>query len=290
MSFVSRILSCVALLIGARFGLAAAPVSSPIIVPATPISLFNGRDLSSFYTWLARLKFEDPDRVFTVVDNLDGEPAIRASGQHFGGIISKERYANYRLTLEFRWGSVTWKPRAEKARDAGVLLHCQGPEGGHGADLLGAWMRSVEFQIIEGGTGDLLLVGGFDRPGGERISPTMTVPVRAVPLPGKKGGFAYHWDPNGTPRTFTGGRINWYGRDPKWDGRLGYRGPQDIERPAGQWNQLEAICDGGDVEFFVNRVKVNSGSGGSFRDGRILFQSEGAEIFYRKIMLHPLKP
>jgi hypothetical protein len=150
-------------------------------------------------------------------------------------------------------------------------------------------MRSVEFQIIEGGTGDLLLVGGFDRPGAARVSPTMTIPVRQVAVPGKANNFSNHWDPHGTPKPFTGGRINWYGRDPKWSGELGCRGPQDVEKPVGQWNRLEAICDGGDVAFFVNGIQVNSGTNGSHRSGPLLFQSEGAEIFYRNIELHPLK-
>jgi len=34
---------------------------------------------------------------------------------------------------------------------------------------------------------------------------------------------------------------------------------------------------------------VNSGTNGNLREGRILFQSEGAEVYYRKIELHPLR-
>lgn len=264
--------------------------STQPVVPIQTISLFNGKDLSHFYTWLRNLKYNDPDKVFTVVDNIDGAPAIRASGQHYGGIITKERYADYRLGLEFRWGSVTWEPRKDKARDAGILLHCQGPDGCAGADFNSPWMRSVEFQIIEGGTGDMLLVGGHDRPGGERILTRMTAPVREVPVPGGKPGRVINfWDPQGKLKTVAGDRVNWYGRDPKWTGALGYRGPRDVEKPVGEWNRLEAICDGDGVEYFVNGVKVNSGTKGSLHEGRILFQSEGAEIFYRNIQLHPLQ-
>lgn len=263
---------------------------SEVVVPTTTISLFNGKDLSHFYTLLRGLRYEDPDRVFTVVEQIDGAPAIRASGQHYGGIVTKERYANYRLTLEFRWGLLTWEPRKNRARDAGILLHCQGPDGNYTANFNGGWMRSVEFQIIEGGTGDMLLVGGFERPGGPRITPSITAPVRSVSIPGAKGGrVANYWDPQGKPTPLTGGRIDWYGRDPNWDGSLGYRGPRDLEKPVGEWNHLEAICDGDSLVFFVNGVKVNGGTGSSLREGKILFQSEGAEIFYRHIALHPLK-
>lgn len=125
--------------------------STPPIVPKSTIALFSGKDLTGFYTWLRNLKYEDPDKVFTVV-HIDGGPAIRASGQHFGGFVTKERYAKYRLTLEFRWGLITWEPRKDKARDAGILLHCQGPDGNAGVDFNSPWMRSVEYQIIEGGT------------------------------------------------------------------------------------------------------------------------------------------
>ena len=52
---------------------------------------------------------------------------------------------------------------------------------------------------------------------------------------------------------------------------------------------VEAICDGGDVTYFVNGVKVMEGRDGSFKSGKLLFQSEGAEIFFRLIELHPLK-
>jgi len=266
--------------------------SSPgkVVVPTAKITLFNGKDLTNFYTWLRGHKYADPDRVFTVVDHIDGGPAIRASGQHYGGIVTQERYANYRLLVDFRWGPTTWKPRHDRARDAGILLHCQWPDGNYAADFNGAWMRSVEFQIIEGGTGDLLLVGGYDRPGGERLLTRMTVPVRDVPAAsGKAGSAALHWDPQGTPKAVAGTRVNWYGRDPKWTGALDYRGPQDVEKPVGEWNRLEAICAGGDVEFFVNGIKVNSGTDGNLCEGRILFQSEGAEIFYRNIELHPLR-
>src|SRR6266498_1640882 len=89
----------------ATAGLAAEPAA---ISPRETIVLFNGKDLSNFTTWETVHGKEDPDRVFTVVDQIDGAPAIRSSGQHFGGIVTKERYANYHLVFEYRWGLVTW--------------------------------------------------------------------------------------------------------------------------------------------------------------------------------------
>lgn len=256
-----------------------AAVAAPV-VPREVIVLFNGKDLSNFTTWETKHGKQDPDRVFTVVDQIDGAPAIRISGQHWGGILTKEEYANYRLVVEFRWGLVTWKPRENRARDSGILLHCQGEEGNAAKTFNSPWMRSVEFQIIEGGTGDVILVNGFERGKDEVIAPTMKTKV----TPNTK-----RWNPNGTPAEFTRSRIDWLRRDPEWKDVLGFRGKADAEKPVGEWNRIEAIVEGGNITYFVNGEKVMEGWDGNFQHGKLLFQSESAEIFFRKIELHPLK-
>jgi hypothetical protein len=248
------------------------------ITPTETISLFNGKDLNNFYTWLTDFKYEDPHRVFTVVDQVDGAPAIRSSGQYWGGIITKERYQNYHLIAEFRWGTATWGTRKNRTKDSGILLHCQGPEGNAAADFNSPWMHSVEFQMIEGGTGDIILVNGFTKEG-QRMIPRLTATV---------SGDKRVWDPNGTPKEFEGGRINWYGRDPEWKDVLGFRGRQDVEKPGGQWNKLDAFCEGDSLVYLVNGVVVNKATGSSLKAGKLLFQSEGAEVFFRRIELHPL--
>jgi len=252
------------------------------VTPVEAIPLFNGRDLSTFEVWVpATGGHSDPDHVFTVVDNIDGAAAIRSSGQHFGGLLTRDSYRDYRLVVEYRWGLVTWKPRSDRARDNGILLHCQGEPGNAGKNFDSPWMRSVEFQIIEGGTGDIILVGGFDRESGKLIPARLTLTVQ----PGQK-----YWDPAGVPTEFTKGRINWQHRDPAWTDTLGVRGPRDVEKPTGEWNRLEAVCRGGDVTYFVNGTKVIEGRNGSLTHGRILLQSEGAEIFFRRVELQPLHP
>jgi hypothetical protein len=271
-----HLLFLVAVACAARLG-AAEPTA---ITPREVIVLFNGKDLSNYTTWETKHGAEDPDHVFTVVDAIDGAPAIRASGQYFGGIITKQSYRDYRFVCEYRWGLVTWAPRADRARDAGVLLHCQGEPGNSTKAFNGPWMRSVEFQIIEGGTGDIILVGGYDRDKPDPISPTLATTVTE----GTK-----RWNPAGKLTEFTRSRIDWLRRDPDWKDVLGFRGRADAEKPLGQWNHIEAICEGGNVTYFVNGEKVNEGRNGSFSEGRILLQSEGAEIFYRKVELHPLK-
>ena len=78
-----------------------------------------------------------------MVDQIDGAPAIRISGQHWGGLITKSAYRDYRLVVEFRWGLLTWGQRKDRARDSGILIHCQGRPGSYQKDFNGAWMRSI---------------------------------------------------------------------------------------------------------------------------------------------------
>ena len=58
---------------------------------------------------------------------------------------------------------------------------------------------------------------------------------------------------------------------------------RDAEKPTGEWNRLEIIANKGKVSYIVNGVIVNEGESLSISKGKILVQSEGAEIFYRKI-------
>lgn len=58
---------------------------------------------------------------------------------------------------------------------------------------------------------------------------------------------------------------------------------KDGEKPTGEWNTVEIISNQGNITYIVNGVMVNEGSAPSINSGRIIIQSEGAEIFYRKV-------
>ncbi len=263
----------------------AAPQGGPpgVLRPERPIVLFDGRGLDAFETWLVDSHREDPDRVFSVVDQVDGAPALRVSGQHWGGIVTRQSFRDYRLVVEFRWGLATWGERKNAARDSGVLVHCQGREGNTGPDANGPWMRSIEAQVIEGGVGDFILVAGFE-PDGRRMVPSL------VATAGVDRDDEPVYDPNAAPRPFTDGRVNWFGRDVDWKDVLGFRGRHDVESPYGQWTRLEVIAQGDQVTNVVNGTVVNRAMQASLREGRIMLQSEGAEIYFRKVELHPLAP
>ncbi len=254
---------------------------TPAITPRTPIVLFNGKDLSNFTTWLASHGREDPNRVFSVVDQIDGAPAIRFSGQHYGGIITRERYTNYRFLMEFRWGVVTWDPRKDRTRDSGVLFHCQGEPGNNTPDFRAPWQRSIEYQIIEGGTGDLIIVGGYERGNPAFFFPTL----KATVTPGTR-----RWNSEGVLGEFGKGknRTDCGYKDPDWKDVLGFRGKTDVEKPVGQWNRVEAICAGSSLTYFLNGVKVNEARDASLTEGRLLIQTEGAELYVRRIELQPI--
>ena len=255
---------------------------SAAIAPSSVIKLFDGKSLANFDTWLVDHHETDPERVFSVVDQIDGAPAIRISGQVWGGLLTEHAYRDYRLIVEYRWGGVTWGERKTRTRDSGLLLHAQGRLGNTGKDFNGPWLRSIEFQIIEGGVGDILPVAGYNDQG-EQLRPSVTVRSR------KDRDGENVFDPNGEPRVYSSGRINWWGRSEDWADRLGFRGPQDVESPGLEWTRLEAVVEKGNLTYYVNGKLVNAGTESSWTEGKIMIQSEGAEIYFRRIDLEPIR-
>jgi hypothetical protein len=239
----------------------------PRIRSGEPIFRFNGKDLDGFYTYLRDHKFEDPDAVFTVKDGV-----IVISGQELGGLTTRAEFENYHLIAEWKWGERTWEPRKKNARDSGILLHCVGPEGAHG----GNWMQSHECQIIEGGCGDFIMVGG-------REKPSLTCETRVGP------DKQLYFEKGGTAVTRDSGRFNWWGRDPHWKDVLGFKGGRDVEHAAGDWNRMEVICDSDSITNIVNGYVVNIGTRSSLVKGKVTIQSEGAEIFVRRFEIRPLQ-
>lgn len=233
------------------------------------IRLFNGKNLDGWYTFIQhRGRDTDPKKVFTVHDGM-----IHVSGEEYGSIITTEEYSNYKLVVEFKWGTNTYAPRKENARDNGVLIHSAGEDGGYS----GIWMRSIECQIIEGGTGDFLVVSD-GRPDFSLTSPVALGTSKGVNI----------FQPDGSLLTINRGRINWFGRDPNWKDIIGFRGKNDIEKSAGEWNKMEVIAEGDRVSIYLNGTLVNQALRVKPSSGRIQIQSEGAEIFFRNVEMTKL--
>ena len=62
----------------------------------------------------------------------------------------------------------------------------------------------------------------------------------------------------------------------------------NAEKPTGEWNRVEVIANKGKITYIVNGIVVNEGEDPSVTKGKILVQSEGAEIYYRKIEIAEL--
>jgi len=60
------------------------------------------------------------------------------------------------------------------------------------------------------------------------------------------------------------------------------------EKPAGEWNTMELVCEGNTIEVTVNGVLQNKGTGVSESEGHICLQSEGKDIEFRNIYLTKL--
>ncbi len=216
---------------------------------------------------------DDPKDIWTFAK--DG--TFNISGRGYGYVGTKDSFENYHLVIEFKWGTKTWGVREKKAKDNGILLHACGPHGAY-ADT---WMASIEAQIIEGGVGDILVLSPKLADGTE-----LTTSVSAE--------FALDRDKEkiwkqGEPRQIvTKGRINWRGRDEDWADRLGFRGKNDVESPPGEWNRLEVIAKGDTLQYFVNGALVNEAFDCKPAEGKILLQTEGAEMIVRRYELYPL--
>ena len=74
------------------------------------------------------------------------------------------------------------------------------------------------------------------------------------------------------------------------EGRHVKRLHESSEKPLGEWNQYEITADGGGkLELKVNGVVQNVAHDVQVIPGKILFQSEGAEIEFKNVELTPLE-
>ena len=255
-------------------------------------SLWNGRDLSEWSTWLQKPaptsevpgmprgadgKYteaiglnRDPLKVFTVVTE-SGRPAIRISGEVFGELRSHVTLRNYRLRLQFKWGKLKWPPRqqADTPRDSGLLYHVHAEPGVDGR----TWPRSIDLQIQEHDVGDLYAINS-------------EIAVRCTArMVGDHTVYAY--DPKGDFKVFS--------QVPGKEGRC-IKHP-DHENPGGEWNTVELVCFGEDSIHIVNGQvvmrlhaprRIDGPTPLPVTAGPVILQSEGAEVFYRDIAWLPV--
>jgi hypothetical protein len=115
-----------------------------------PVALFNGSDLTGWYTYTqAYGKNNDVEKAFSVEDGL-----LHFAGASMGYLCTNGAYKNYYLRVVFRWGEKKYAPRENSPRDSGILYHFS--ETAEDS----VWPVSVECQVQENDCGDYYLVGG----------------------------------------------------------------------------------------------------------------------------------
>ena len=249
------------------------PVPGPVSPGDDAVELFNGRDFSGLYTFLkGRGIRREPDDVFGIQDGM-----IHVSGEGSGYIATQNAYRDYHLTVEYRWGSRD--DGSGFVRNAGVLVHATGADGGHRS---GVWMPSLEVQLAQGCEGDLIVIRGQGE-NGEAVTVDMKSEVR-IAEDGKT-----RWQPGGERVPYSGEQFWWSQHAPFFEEKLDTRGKQDVASRLGEWTRVDVLCKGTTVTVQINGHTVNQALDVQPACGKILLQNEGSEIYYRHWRLSPVK-
>jgi hypothetical protein len=242
------------------------------VAPTEKVELFNGKDLEGFTTWLEGHRTEDPDNIFAVEQ---GE--IRIAEGHNGYLATEQAYRDYHLVAEYKWGR---KSQQDKyVRNSGILLHAVGADGNAG----GRWMTSIEVQLAQGCEGDLIVIRGQDGQG-NRVPATITSDT--ILASDKRT----RWKKGGTPVKYSGGQFWWSQHQPGFKELIDTRGHDDVASPLGEWTRVECLCRGDRITVKINGHTVNECYDVRPKAGKILFQTEKHEVYFRKLELHPLMP
>jgi hypothetical protein len=252
---------------------AAATASEPGQAKERWVSLFNGRDLSGWYTFLQKHgKDRDPDHVIVIEDDTIHlyKDAPEKSQVVMGYICTEKEYENYHLRFQYRWGTKKFEPRYALKRDAGLYYHLNGPDA--------VWPRGLQFQIEQTNVGDLITLFGFTLD--TWIDPKTRSDAQATFQDPEKGG---------QPRVLGGKGIAYQKR---------LAGEHEIDG----WNTIEVIAKGDTTVHILNGKVVNRGQNVRFTDlekpgatpqpvtrGRIALEIEAAEIFFRKVDIWELE-
>jgi len=237
------------------------------------VSLFNGKNLDGWYTFLLTTgKNNDPKGIFKVENGmihiLDIAEA-QERRQVFGYLATDQEYSNVRIHVEYKWGTKRFPTAAEGKRNSGLLYLFHGPDK--------VWPQAPECQIQETDVGDLWLTDG--------VSATTWVvdPYSSM-----------YSDDNGPPgfqRTVGGPQVS--------HARILKAG--NFEDLTG-WNTVEVVIEGDRSTHIVNGRVVNRAwdikqpdpqnpaQMNPLRSGRILLEAEGAEIWFRNVKVQPLTP
>lgn len=244
------------------------------------VSLFNGKDLRNWTAWLGyadpALTYKRPaiaplgatarsEEIFKVVTE-DGRPALYVNGKIWGSLVHKGDFRNYHLRLQYKWGKSRWPPREAQAPNNGLLYHSHGWPGA----VWGTWSQAVEFEIMTGSVGMVVPVGQAISVGVDAVDDQALIPPKL------------RFAPTGLAVVAKGGTADW-----------NVEAYSDAEKPPGEWNTVDLYVLGDRAIHVVNGVPVMEvrdlkADGQPLTHGAIQLQSEGAETFFRDIVLEPI--
>jgi Domain of Unknown Function (DUF1080) len=110
--------------------------------PAGSLSLFDGQSLAGWYSDVPAAD-NDP-QLGPSFEVRDGH--VWSLGRPEGHLITEASYADYRLTVEYRWPA--------EAGNCGILVHASTPRR-----LYGMFPQSIECQLHAGNAGDFWCIG-----------------------------------------------------------------------------------------------------------------------------------
>jgi hypothetical protein len=237
--------------------------------PAAGEALFNGRTLDGWEVMpvAANGSATPMDKIFVadrgVIRVYPGAPD--GSAQPHAVLATKRSWSRYRMGFDYRFTGTTYAANRGLPRDTGLLLHIVPERPG----LVATWHRwppSLEYQIMEGSTGDAFLLKS-----------------RAQGRIGKDGGYAVGVQPKTAKlirREIESFRL------PR---------ARSAKERAG-WNRVVVEVDGDRARFWLNGQLVNAVAEVAedraqrvpMVSGRIGLQAESAGAEFRRITIDPL--
>ena len=248
----------------------------PVMAAPQWTTLFNGKTLGNFDIAYASQAVDGrpASAMFEVKDGVvhtyPGQEA--GSRQPSAYFQTRDEHSNFVLHVEYKWGDRKFAPRMTRLKDAGLIFHIyEGAEN--------SWPHGIECQIEDKDVGDLWLITT------RADVATRNAPPHAGPDPLQ----------DSSPSYAEGGQVATYGDRNKY---VRIRHSADLEHPG--WNSVDVVVRGDSAVYLVNgqvnmritHMKRWDGASNSWQKldrGKILFQAEYAEVFYRNIKIRSVQ-
>ncbi len=235
------------------------------------VPLFDGKTLNGWTSARALAGEETAFKIDPETKSLHVYRGEKANSKQKTDVLNTDKeYSHFILKLEYKWLEKRFSPRTDWDRDAGLLFHVHG-------DLKVIWPLSLEMQIGES-------------------------PGNKPNAKGAKGRF-HSGDlfVLGTDlRVDTKRKDGYFHLEGKTKNGRSYPTKLGVEKPKGEWNEMEIRVHGSKKATFIFNGEVvheitnmtqkdQNGKRVPLEKGRIGLQAEWAELLYRNIRIKELK-